>query len=136
MACDRFEDLILEYCEGAISPDDRRCVESHVAVCGKCHAFLAAQRELDARLARAIVSPKLSAGFKRRLLAEIESGGLRFGDFLEVLDWIGYSSLALAAIYLIEQSPDANLYIFWLAVAGSVGFGFWEARDLLRDVSL
>jgi hypothetical protein len=138
MACNQFEDLILEYCEGPISPHDRKRVESHVAICGECRAFLAGQQELDARLMRAIVSPTLSAGFKRRVLAKIESEpeGLRFGDFLEVLDWIGYASLALAAVYLLDQSPDANLYIFWLALAGSVGFGLWEARDLLRDFSL
>jgi len=138
MACDQFQDLILEYCEGAISPDDRKRVESHVAMCGDCRAFLAGQQELDARLARAIVPPKLSAGFERRVLAEIKSRpeGLRFRDFVEVLDWIAYSGLALAAIYLLQQLPDASTDIFWLAVAGSMGFGLWEARDLLRDFSL
>ncbi len=138
MACDQFQDLILEYCEGAISPDDRKRVESHIAMCGGCRAFLAGQQELDARLARAIVPPKLSASFERRVLAEIKSRpeGLRFRDFVEVLDWIAYSGLALAAIYLLQQLPDASTDIFWLAVAGSMGFGLWEARDLLRDFSL
>jgi anti-sigma factor RsiW len=138
MACTQFEDLILEYCEDAISPDNRKAVESHAAVCTECRAFLAAQKDLDARLARAIVPPKLPADFKRRVLAEIEfePEGLRFSDFIEVLDWIGYSSLALATIYLLEQSPNAALYVSWLAIAGGVAFGLWESRDLLRESSL
>ncbi|MGA8367713.1 MAG: anti-sigma factor family protein [Candidatus Acidiferrales bacterium] len=138
MACNQLEDLILEYCEGAISPDDRKRVESHLAGCGPCRTFLAAQKELDLRLARAITPPQLSIHFKRRVFAEIESepDRMRLGDFLEVLDWIGYSGLALAAIYLLGQSPDPALYTFWVALAGGVGFGLWEGRDILRDFSL
>ncbi|MFZ3201885.1 MAG: zf-HC2 domain-containing protein [Candidatus Acidiferrales bacterium] len=138
MACNQFEDLILEYCEGTISPDDRRRVESHVAACADCRAFLMAQTDMDACLARAIVPPKLPSNFKRRVLAEIESepDELGFGEFLEVFDWIGYAGLALAAIYLLEKSPNPALYTFWVALAGGVGFGLWEGRDILRDFSL
>jgi Putative zinc-finger len=135
MTCDQFQDLILEYCEGAVSADDRKRVESHVAICGECRAFLAGQQELDARLARAIVAPQLSAGFKRRVLAETKfrPEGLRFGDFVEVLDWIAYSGLALAAIYLLQQFPDASTDIFWIAATGSLVYGLWEGSKLLRD---
>jgi anti-sigma factor RsiW len=138
MACDTFDDLILDYCEGAISREDRKRVESHLAACADCRSFLAAQKDLDARLARVIVPPQLSAHFKRRLLAEIESepATLRFADFLEVLDWAGFSTLALAAFYALSQLPNANLYALWVVLAGSLGFGLWQARDLLRDFSL
>jgi len=97
----------------------------------------AAQKELDSRLARAIAPPSLPADFKRRVLARIEPDpdGLRFSEFIEVLDWIGFSSLAFAGIYLLEQSPNALLYTFWLAIAGGVGFGLWEGRNLLREFS-
>lgn len=138
MACDQFDNLIVEYCEGSISPDARRQLESHMAACADCRAFLAIQKNLDARLTRAIVPPQVPANFKRRVLVEIEARPekLRFTDFAEALDWFGYSSLALAALYLLGQSPNPALYAFWIAIVGGIGFGLWEARHFIRDFSL
>jgi len=138
MDCEQLHDLILEACEGAVSPEARRRMESHLAGCTDCRAFFAAQRDLDARLSRAIAPPQLSPHFKRRVLAAIESQpeGLRLGDFLEVLDWIGCAGLALAAVFLLERTPNPALYTFWAVLAGGVGFGLWESRDLLRTLSL
>jgi anti-sigma factor RsiW len=134
MACPEFEDLILDYCEGAAPPADRVRVESHVAACNACRAFLAIQRELDSRLARAIPQSALSPAFARHLAARMaaQRHAPRFRRLTSVLDWIGYLSLAYAAGRLIQQLPHAATWIGLTGLAASAAFGLWESGKALR----
>jgi anti-sigma factor RsiW len=135
MACPEFEDLILDYCEGAAPPADRTLLESHVAACTDCRAFLYAQQELDLRLARSLPRPALSAVFASRMAARIARHRhiRRFQRLPRVLDCIGYLSLAFAAGCLLEQLPHAGIWIGLATLAGSAAFGLWESGKALRQ---
>ncbi|HUE04536.1 MAG TPA: zf-HC2 domain-containing protein [Bryobacteraceae bacterium] len=135
MACPEFEDLILDYCEGAASPADRALLESHVAACGDCRALLAMQQELDLCLSRSIARPVLSTAFAPRLAARMaeQRRAPQFRWLPRILDGIGYLSLASAAGCLIQQLPHPGIWIGLTALAGSAAFGLWETGKALRD---
>jgi anti-sigma factor RsiW len=135
MACREFEDLILDYCDGAATPADHALLESHIAGCGDCRAFLATQQELDRRLQDSIAHPALSPAFGPRLAGRIaaQRHAPRFRRLPKVLDWIGYLSLALVAGRLVQQVPDAGAWLAMAGVAGSVAFSFWKTGKALRS---
>ena len=134
MNCPEFEDPILEYCEGAISPAGRARVEAHLARCGECRAYLEAQRELDLVLARSIARPALSPAFGDRLAARLRAQrqAPRFRRLPRLLDWIGYLSLAFLAGRLLQQLPHAGDWVALASVAGCMAFGLWETGKALR----
>jgi len=96
MACPEFEDLILDYCEGAASPADGALLESHIAACAGCRQYLALQRELDLRLAKSLARPALSPDFARELTARMAERRRtpRLRWLPRILDSTGYLSLA------------------------------------------
>jgi anti-sigma factor RsiW len=134
MACPEFENLILDYCEGAASLADSALLEAHIEACGDCRAELAGQQELDLRLAKSFVRPALSAAFAGRLAARIavERRAPQFVWLPRILDGIGYLSLASAAGYLLQQLPHSGAWIGMAALAASAGFGLWETAKALR----
>jgi anti-sigma factor RsiW len=134
MACREFEDLILDYCEGAASAADSTLLESHIAACAGCRAELAVQQELDLRLAKSLVRPPLSPAFGSRLAARIaaERRAPRLQWLPRVLNGIGYLSMASAAGYLIQQLPDAATWIGMAALTASAAFALWETGKALR----
>ena len=134
MACPEFEDLILDYCEGASSPADSALLESHIAACLPCREHLAQQQELDFRLAKSLPRPTLSHAFAENLAARIavEQRTPRFRRITRALDTIGYVSLATAAGFLIEQVPHASQWIGQIIVVSSAAFCLWQMAKALR----
>jgi anti-sigma factor RsiW len=134
MPCHEFEDLILDYCEGAASPADGALLESHIAVCGGCRARLAMQQELDLRLSKSFPRPALSPAFAARLAARMEQQrhAPRLLWLPRILDGIGYLSLASAAGCLIQQLPHPGTWIGLAALAASAAFCLWETGKALR----
>ena len=134
MACPEFEDLILDYCEGAASPADSALLESHIAACVGCRAYLSQQRELDLRLSQSLPRPALSPQFAAHLAARIaeQRRSPRLLWLPRILDGIGYLSLASAAGCLIQQLPHAGTWIGLAALAASAAFGLWETGKALR----
>jgi len=134
MACPEFEDLILDYSEGAVSPADCALLESHTAACADCRASLAMQQELDLRLARSLVKPALSPAFTANLAARIavERRKPQFRYLPRILDTIGYLSVASAAGYLIQQLPNAGAWVGMACLAASAAFGVWKMGKALR----
>jgi anti-sigma factor RsiW len=70
MNCEQAQEEILESClaempgrVGLFSPT----VEAHISGCPECARFAASQRAVDARLARALVSPSMTATFRSDL---------------------------------------------------------------------
>jgi anti-sigma factor RsiW len=134
MACPEFEDLILDYSEGAASPADCALLESHIAACGECRGYLARQQELDLRLAKSVVRPALSPAFNSNL-AELIAAQRRAPQFLwlpRILNAIGYLSLALAAGCLLQQLPNAGAWVGLVSIAASAAFCIWEMGKALR----
>jgi anti-sigma factor RsiW len=134
MACPEFEDLILDYCEGASSPTDRALLESHIAACILCRESLAEQQELDLRLAKSLTQPALSPAFAADLAARIagERRTPQFRRIPAVLDAVGYLSIAATAGYLIQQLPHAGQWIGTVVLASSAAFCLWETGKALR----
>jgi len=134
MACPDFEDLILDYCEGAASSADRTALESHIAACAGCRAYLAEQRELDLRLSKSLARPSLSPAFAGRLASRIavERRAPRQPWLPRILDGIGYLSLASAAGFLIQQLPNAGIWVGLAVLGASAAFGLWETGKALR----
>ena len=134
MACPEFEDLILDYSEGAASPPDSALLESHIAACADCRGYLAQQQELDLRMAKSMARPALSPAFDARLAARIAVEGRtpRFLWLPRVLDAVGYLSLATAAGCLIQQLPNAASWVGLVSIGASAAFGLWEMGKALR----
>jgi anti-sigma factor RsiW len=135
MACPEFEDLILDYCDGAASPADSAILEAHIAVCAGCRWYLAAQQELDLRLAKSLPRPALSPQFTAHLAARIAIAGGRnqrrhsqFRSLPRILDGIGYLSMAAAAVCLMQQLPHAGV---WIALTASAAFTLWQTGKAL-----
>ena len=134
MGCREFEDLILDYSEGAASPADRALLESHIAACGECRSELARQQELDLRLAKTLIAPALSPVFDARLAARLtaHSSGqsARYRWLPRTLDTVGYASLAAVAVYFLQQAPGAGIAV---AVAASAAFTLWQTGKAVRS---
>jgi anti-sigma factor RsiW len=134
MACPEFEDLILDYSDGAASAADSALLEAHIAACTDCRAYLATQQELDLRLAKSLAQPALSPNFNTQLAARIamERRKPQFSRLPRILDGIGYLSIATAAGLLLQQLPQSGAWVGTAALAASIGFGVWEMGKALR----
>jgi anti-sigma factor RsiW len=134
MACPEFEDLIMDYCEGAASPADSALLEAHIAACSACRAWLGEQRELDLRLAKSLAAPSLSPEFAGRLAARIaaEPRAPRFHWLPRALDAIGFLGIAAAAGCLLQQLPHAGDWVGLVTLAASAAFALWETGKALR----
>ncbi|MEI9976235.1 MAG: hypothetical protein WDO73_31830 [Ignavibacteriota bacterium] len=126
--------MILDYSEGAASAADSALLESHIAACTDCRAYLAMQQELDLRLAKSLVKPTLSPAFAGQLAARIaaESRKPQFHYLPRILNAIGYLSIATASGYLLQQLPDAGAFLGIASLTASIGFGVWQMGKALR----
>ena len=52
MACAELVEVITDYLEGALGPDDRRRFEAHLAACPYCLTYLDQTREVIATVGR------------------------------------------------------------------------------------
>lgn len=133
MPCRPFDDLILEYCENALSPEDRGRVEAHLAQCAECRAFFEMQSEIEAALPRAIGKPSLAPAFRQRLMRRVESEDEgRWSWVPPVLDVIGYCSVAAIGGVVAQAllSPAAST---WILAGASLVFAGWTSVRLLRQ---
>ncbi len=133
MPCTEYEDLILEYCEGALGADGLRRMEAHLAGCPECRSFLELQREIDHALARVVGKPALSPAFRQNLMRRVEAESrARLCWVPVVLDVIGYSSVAaIGGIVLSVVVPPG--YASWVAVAAYAAAGVWLGFRILRE---
>ncbi|MFL5360303.1 MAG: anti-sigma factor family protein [Myxococcales bacterium] len=67
MACIELVELVTEFLEGALSPEDRERFEKHVALCKGCAAYLLQMRK-TIEASRALRGEDLSHMAKERLL--------------------------------------------------------------------
>jgi anti-sigma factor RsiW len=133
MPCRQFEDLILDYCEDALAPEDRLRVETHIAECLPCRAFLEIQREVEAALPAAIGRPALSPAFRERVLRRIAGQDRESRSWLPLaLDAIGFSALAaMAGILLPALVSPAQLV--WIVFGACAAFLWWTGFRMLRE---
>ena len=65
-------ELLMEYLEGALSPDMRAAIEAHVAGCPRCDAFIASYRETP-RIVRDATRMGMPADLEASLLARLRN---------------------------------------------------------------
>lgn len=147
MACEQFENRILDFLENQLPLTERASVEAHLAGCTECQAFARQLEQLDAALLRRVKTPKLSENFnhklssriqaevivlsrtelaerKRQLQAEYEAGlaklGWRLPNFTRLLNNLSYAFLVIAAACVVWQFTPALAGL--LNRQGIVGF--------------
>ncbi len=133
MPCIEYEDLILEYCEGALGAGEFSRAEAHLAACPECRSFFELQRELDHALARVVGKPAPSAAFRQNLMRRVEAESrARLRWVPVVLDVIGYTSVAaIGGVVLSVTVPLAHAS--WVAVAAYAAAGIWLGFRILRE---
>lgn len=72
LACASGVDLIMDYLEGLLAPDVRAAIESHVAGCPRCVAFLESYRATPDILRRATAA-SMPAELSQSLLASLRA---------------------------------------------------------------
>jgi anti-sigma factor RsiW len=72
MSCQELVELVTAYLEGALSPEDRRRFESHLAECGMCRVYVD-QIRATIRLSGRATPSDLSPEAERDLLAAFRS---------------------------------------------------------------
>ena len=64
----RLQELVAPFADGELPREEKRAVEEHLRICGRCRCELALQRDLSRALARE-PAPGASAGLRRRIEA-------------------------------------------------------------------
>jgi anti-sigma factor RsiW len=67
LSCKELIELVTDYLEGALPPDDRTLFEGHLAICDGCQAYLEQMRE-TIRLTGKLTDAALPEAAKQRLL--------------------------------------------------------------------
>jgi anti-sigma factor RsiW len=68
MPCQELVEVITDYLENALSPEDRRRFEEHLAVCSGCRTYLE-QMRTTIRLTGALKTDSIPEGVREQLLA-------------------------------------------------------------------
>ncbi len=74
MACEEFENRLLDYQENHLPSGEHEAVEKHLASCANCQAFVQQLQQLDAALQHTVKVPALRADFSARLQQRIRAG--------------------------------------------------------------
>jgi len=124
MNCQDAQEKLLESFDGALSPDDRCRLESHLVACSKCTEFSNLLNALDVGLKEAITAPRLSAGFRTALQAKIERHPRELW-----LDWLpdaAYVAGSMAAIvYCVFLLPLPVSAVLWIGtLIAATGYSF------------
>lgn len=99
--------------------DDASAHAAHVASCPACAAFVAQQHALDARLARAIPPPRLSAAFRPALRARIRQENA--GSWSDALpDIVHLGSCAVATAVCAVWAPLQTSTVLGAGLAVSI----------------
>ena len=67
MTCQQFVELVTDYLEGSLSPEDRARFEAHLAVCDGCEIYLE-QIEETIRLTGKLSEEQLASEVREKLL--------------------------------------------------------------------
>jgi anti-sigma factor RsiW len=71
-------ELLMDYMEGALTPDVRRAVDAHVAGCRRCEAFVASYSETP-RIVREATRMEMPPDLEASLLAALRASRGRAG---------------------------------------------------------
>lgn len=106
--CPEFEINIENYAD--LRPSERKEVEIHLSECAACRGYQAIQRELDDWLTAVYANIQPSPIFQNRARIRIESAiePSRPSALPEVLDFLAWTSVGTAALFLIWRALGTN----------------------------
>jgi anti-sigma factor RsiW len=124
MDCQDAQEKLLESFDGALSPDDSRQLERHLAACPNCAKFGEVLKALDLQLKQAITAPRLSPGFRAALKARIDRQPRRLWTHWlpDVAYLAGSATAILWCVVLLPFPVSAVLWIGALIAAISYSF--------------
>ena len=128
MTCTECEDLILDEIDGRLAQQMQRRLESHLAACDNCRAFLAVQTDLDQSL-RETRLPELSPRLAAKVLAEIDVVRHDTSLFVRisfVVELAGLAAVAGAGALVVQHwFPRLLLGGPWVVAAAILCVGAW-----------
>jgi anti-sigma factor RsiW len=124
MDCQHAKEKLLESFDGALSADDSRQLERHLAACPNCTEFGNLLSELDLQLKEAITGPRLSPGFRAALQTRIDRQprGLWMHWLPEAAYLAGSAAAILWCVVLLPFPASAVLWTGALIAAASYSF--------------
>jgi len=127
MLCQEIENRIPDYQEDKLSPAQREEVETHLAGCAGCRAFVRRLQQLDAALSASVKVPALSANFDQRLRERIQAAPTALSeaqraerkrqlqaDFEAGMARIGRGAFALGSLLSHLTWPVLAIVAAWL----------------------
>ena len=97
----RLQELVAPFADGELPREEKRAVEEHLRICGRCRCELALQRDLSRALARE-PAPGASAGLRRRIEAIGErTAEVRERSFPWNRRWAAVAMAALASMAVV-----------------------------------
>ncbi|HZN06767.1 MAG TPA: zf-HC2 domain-containing protein [Pyrinomonadaceae bacterium] len=107
MKCELYENLLEEYLDGELAPDDHGRVSDHLITCANCaeaFAALRAEQELFARYDREIeVSPVLWSGIEEQISVSEAS----YGWWMKIAAVV-ILSIGLGSVYLFSKKEEVT----------------------------
>ena len=130
MDCQEAQESILESLVEPLGTDQRQDMDNHIATFGSCRSFAEIQRVLDARLAAAVPTARLSASFRTSIREKIRRDpASAWPDFLPDLAHLAGCSVATGvSVFLFPLSAGSVI----LAGAAFTGLTFF-LQAVLRD---
>jgi anti-sigma factor RsiW len=141
MACEESEDRILERIDGTLAPEEESALDRHLAVCPRCRSYLEMHRSLDIALSDILRPPMTPPALRDDLAPCLGAprSRRRISRLPELLDLLGYASLAVIAGFLLrdlpplppELSPAAGDAVVWAGASMSLLaalWAFWYSR--------
>ena len=134
MDCQEVRESILESFAEPLGADRRLATEDHIATCETCRSFAEIQRVLDARLAAAMPTTCLNAGFRTSLRKSIRRDLVSaWPDFLPELAHLAGCSIAVALSVILLPLPAGNVILVGVAFTGSTYFLQTALRTSLEE---
>jgi hypothetical protein len=112
MDCQEAQESILESLVEPLGAGQRQAMDNHIATCGTCRSFAEIQRVLDARLAAAVPTARLSAGFRTSLRERMRRDPVSaWPDFLPDLAHLAGCSVATGVSVFLLPLPAGSVIL-------------------------
>ena len=122
MSCKKVHELLPEWTEGSLAPEQRARIEEHAAACAGCSTLLKEARDAEVRMRgvflQAADSVTLAPQFERKLVRELSTGVQPPSREAEQTGWFSFLRLALGAavglmllgllIWRLEPQPEGS----------------------------
>jgi anti-sigma factor RsiW len=120
MNCTSFKDLLFEYLDGELSPDEQTLAAEHLTGCPECRNFLEHEKASGNKMSKVFEERtrelRLSPGFERRVLEKVEAAvaGRRLDGLLAIVRRFSLPvaaaavAVVVAAVFLVRGHTPSD----------------------------